>query len=94
MVPGHTLFDLCSNLNPTLALREWPTEIFLVKLAFDKLSKIYSIFLFKVSSSNMIQTSYENMSNCVVVCFVGSRRCNLIEHTPLTLIMSSLYQEK
>ena len=35
----------------------------------------------------------ENMSNWVVVCFVGGRCCNLIEHS-LTFIMSSLYQEK
>ena len=65
-----------------------------MKAAFDKLPKIYCTYLFKVSSSNMIETSYENMSNCVVVCFVEGRRCNLIELSPLTLIMSSLYQEK
>ena len=65
-----------------------------MKAAFHKLPKIYCTYLFKVSSSNMIETSYENMSNCMVLCFVGGSCCNLIELSPLTLIMSSLYQEK
>ena len=41
----------------------------------------------------MIETSHENMKNSIVVCFVGGRGYNLIERTPLTLIMSSMYHE-
>ena len=41
----------------------------------------------------MIETSHENMKNCIVVCFIGGKRYNLIERTPLTLIMSSMYHE-
>ena len=45
------------------------------------------------SSSNMIETSHENTKNCIVVCFIGCRRYNLNERTPLILIMSSMYHE-
>ena len=41
----------------------------------------------------MIETSHESMKNCIVVCFIGDRRYNLIERTPLILIMSSMYHE-
>ena len=46
------------------------------------------VYLFKMSSSNMIETSYGNIKNCFCLC------CNSTELTPMTLIMSSLYQEK